>query len=149
MFFLPKSNVGRASFWYFSGSCESFPCHKLFHAKTTAITVGPSTIWFNTICKYIKVSYTNWNAEYEKWKFKGSTPSVLGSPPFAWAKHNQDTGTMHKNQGHRKETHRKSSAEHGSSHGLKEGSTLHPKGKSLVKDETLNGHMHHLDARRT
>lgn len=45
-FFLPNDNVGRASFRYMSGSWESFPSQRLFHANTTPITVGPRTIWF-------------------------------------------------------------------------------------------------------
>lgn len=52
--FLPNNRVGRASFWYFFGSSENFPSHRLFHAKTTAITVGPSAIWFNTTWKQVK-----------------------------------------------------------------------------------------------
>lgn len=43
----PKRSVGRASFRYLDGSSDSFPIHKLFQAKITPITQGPSAIWFS------------------------------------------------------------------------------------------------------
>ena len=45
-------------------------------------------------------------------------PSVIGSLQFALAKHDQDTDTMHKNQGHKEETHKKPSEGLGANHGL-------------------------------
>ena len=45
-------------------------------------------------------------------------PSVIGSLQFALAKHDQDTDTMHKNQGHKEETHKKPSEGLGAHHGL-------------------------------
>lgn len=57
--FVPNRSVRSASFWYLLGSSASFPSHRLFHAKTTAITHGPSTIWFNKTCKTEHISTSN------------------------------------------------------------------------------------------
>ena len=54
----------------------------------------------------------NWNENKKK-----KIPSATGSPQFALAKHDQDTDTMHKNQGHKEETHKKPSGGLGANHG--------------------------------
>ena len=43
--YIPFINVETAWSEYIAGSLSNFPCHKLFHAKTTAITYGPRTSW--------------------------------------------------------------------------------------------------------
>lgn len=138
--FLPKSKVGRASFWYLSGSSASFPCHKLFHAKTTAITHGPSTIWFNKTCK----KQQSWECSNKFFKIKCSTesssqilkenfiPLSTRSVLIALACNDQETGTKHENQGHTKETHMKSFGELEASCGLKVGSASHSQGAFVV-----------------
>lgn len=131
---LPVNNVGRASFLYLFGSSKSFPCHKLFHAKTTAITEGPSTIWFNKICKEIAMVsrllicfvWTKSLLIKNKNKIKRGIPWSISSLQFAWACTDQDTDTMHKNQGHKKETHMKPSGGLLDYHDLKGEFPWHP-----------------------
>lgn len=60
-------------------------------------------------------------------KPKDIVPSTSNSAVFVLAYDDQDTGTMHKNRGHIKETHKKSSAERGASHDPEGWSTRRPK----------------------
>ena len=54
-----------------------------------------------------------------------------------------EIGTRHKNQGHTKETHRKSSEENEANYGLKGESASHPTEELLVKFK-LKSPMNHL-----
>lgn len=66
-------------------------------------------------------------------KSKDVIPSEINSPLFVLAYDNQETGTMHMNQGRTEGTHKKSSAEHGSSHDQEEWPRSHSKIEILVK----------------
>ena len=70
------------------------------------------------------------------WKEKEKIPSATGSLQFALAKHDQDTDTMHKNQGHKEETHKKPSGGLGANHGLNRASAWYPERSILVREET-------------
>lgn len=59
-------------------------------------------------------------------KPKNIVPSSSNSLLFALAYNDQDTDTKHKNQGHIKETHKKSSAQREASHDLEGRSRRHP-----------------------
>lgn len=121
-----------------AGSCESFPCHKLFQAKATAITHGPNTIWFNRTCKHKKqhlqrkwISFP-WNPLIDSSEYmKATIPSSTGFQMLVLVNDDQDTDTMHESQGHIGKTHRTSSEGPEANHNLTGALTWHPRRQIL------------------